>query len=82
MQETSFTFTSELIIIILTLAIFQFAIQLYGFYDWYKQGDALENRYVWLLLVLLGNTLGVILYFFAAPRETIDKYLEEEEFGD
>jgi hypothetical protein len=73
MQEIS----SELIIIILTLAIVQLSIQLYAIYDWYKQGDSLDSRYVWLAVIFFGNVLGVIIYFLAAPRETLDNYLDE-----
>ncbi|MHA2102839.1 MAG: negative regulator of sigma-Y activity [Candidatus Hodarchaeales archaeon] len=75
MQEIS----SELIIIILTLAIVQISLQLYAVYDWYKQGDSLDSRYIWLVVIFFGNAMGVIIFFLAAPRETQDNYLDEEE---
>lgn len=70
--------SSELIIVILTLAIIQFSIQLYAAYDWYKQGDSLDSRYIWLAIIIFGNIMGIIIYFLAAPRETQDSYLDEE----
>jgi uncharacterized membrane protein YfcA len=69
----------ELIIIILTLLIIELVLIIVGVYDWYKQGETLDNRYIWLIVILFGNGVGALIYLLAAPRETHDNYLDEEE---
>lgn len=77
MQELIQELSNELILLILTLLVIQLSLMLFSVYDWYKQGESLDNRYIWLLLIIVGSILGPIIYFLAAPRENKDNYLEE-----
>ena len=45
---------------------------IFALYDWYKQGQGLENRYIWLIVILVLNLIGPILYFWKAPRDSLD----------
>ena len=69
--------TNELLIIIIILIAFEFILLGYTLYDWMKQGKTLENRMVWLVVIVLVSTIGPILYFLLAPREKHDSFLDD-----
>ena len=60
-----------LLLAVIPLLIVQLALLIYAAYDWYKQGSQLENRYVWLVLILVVNIIGPLVYFWKAPRDTL-----------
>lgn len=60
-----------LVIAIIPLLIVQLGLMFYAAYDWYKQGPQLENRYLWLILIILVNIIGPIVYFWKAPRRAL-----------
>ena len=60
-----------LLIAVIPLLIVQLALMIYAAYDWNKQGSQLENRYIWLVLILVVNIIGPLVYFWKAPRDTL-----------
>ena len=66
------TIPTEIIIALIPVILLEFALLIYALIDWFKQGPGLENRYVWLLVILALNIIGPILYFWKAPRESLD----------
>lgn len=65
---------TELLIAIIPIALLELALTIYALIDWIKQGSKLENRYLWLILILFINLIGPIVYFWKAPRESSDQY--------
>lgn len=66
------TIPIELIYALIPVILLELALTIYAIYDWIKQGSSLENRYVWLLVILAINIVGPLLYFWKAPRESLD----------
>ncbi len=66
------TIPIEFIIALIPVILLEFGLLIYALYDWFKQGPGLENRYIWLLIILAGNLVGPILYLWKAPRESLD----------
>lgn len=75
------TIPTEVLIAIIPIVLLELALTLYALYDWFKQGSRLENRYVWLIVILIINLLGPLLYFWLAPRENLD-FLANDEPSD
>lgn len=36
--------------------------------DWLNQSKEMPNRVIWLIIIVLINIIGPIIYFIAAPR--------------
>ena len=66
------TIPIELIYALLPIVLLELALTIFALYDWFKQGAGLENRYIWLLVILLLNLIGPLLYFWKAPRDSLD----------
>ena len=71
MQSIYLSFDT-LLYALIPLVIIQLALLIYGVYDWIKQGESLDNRFLWLLLILFISFAGPIIYFLLAPRESRD----------
>jgi uncharacterized protein (DUF486 family) len=68
--------TTEILLLIIPLALVSLTILAYTLIDWYKY--CIKDRTLWLVIILIGSTLGLIIYWLAAPREKGSKgYLEE-----
>ena len=63
---------NEIIIALIPVILLQLVLTIYALYDWFKQGSRLENRYLWLILILAMSLVGPLLYFWKAPRESLD----------
>ena len=63
---------TELLIAIIPIALIELGLTIYALIDWLKQGSRLENIYLWLFLILFLNLIGSIIYFWKAPRESLD----------
>ncbi|MHA2501947.1 MAG: PLD nuclease N-terminal domain-containing protein [Candidatus Kariarchaeaceae archaeon] len=60
--------TSELLIIIIIVAILQIALLLFAARDWMRQPEDMPNRLAWLLIIAFVGTIGPVLYFLVSPR--------------
>ncbi|MCY3414554.1 MAG: PLDc_N domain-containing protein [Candidatus Heimdallarchaeota archaeon] len=68
---------NELLPIILPLVILQLSIMLIALRDWLRQPKDMTNKMIWLVIIILVNTIGPLMYFMVAPRvSTEDKWLE------
>lgn len=61
------TISTEVLIALIPIVLIELALTLYALYDWFKQ-PKLENRYIWLIIILVVGTIGPLLYFWKAPR--------------
>lgn len=68
----STTISTELLIALIPVILLEFSLLLYALYDWIKQGPSLENRFIWLILILGISVVGPVIYFLIAPRDSID----------
>lgn len=59
---------NSLIPLIIIVAIIQLALIVIAVRDWLKQDKSMQNRNMWLIIILLLNLIGPILYFMTAPR--------------
>lgn len=59
---------NSLIPLIIIVAIIQLALIVIAVRDWLKQDKSMQNRNMWLIIILLLNFIGPILYFMTAPR--------------
>ena len=66
------TIPIEVIYALIPIVLLELALTIFALYDWYKQGQGLENRYIWLIVILILNLIGPILYFWKAPRDSLD----------
>ena len=57
------------IFVIIPLLIFQLGLMIYGIKDWRNQKE-MPNRDIWLVIIILINIIGPILYFTLAPRDS------------
>lgn len=70
MQTQTIALGFDILYALIPLVIIQLGLLVYGIYDWAKQGNNLDNRFLWLLLILFISFAGPILYFLLAPRES------------
>jgi hypothetical protein len=61
---------SQLLLLLAPIIIIQLALQIYALYDLYKQPKVRGPKWVWVLVIILGEILGPIIYFFVGRRET------------
>lgn len=66
------TIPMEFIIALIPIILLEIALMIYALYDWFKQGPELENRFIWLIVIVLISTIGPLFYFWKAPRDTLD----------
>lgn len=64
--------TNEMLMALVPIVLLQLSLTLYGLYDWLKQRENLENKFVWLIVIILISFIGPIVYFLMAPRESLD----------
>ena len=57
--------------------VIEFGLLIAALLDWSKQPKDLPNRNIWLLVIILINTVGPIAYFLVGPRESNRELLEE-----
>ena len=69
--------SNELIILIVALIVVQLVLMVSALYDWVKQGQNLDNKTIWLIIIIFISTIGPVLYFLAAPRERHDSFLDD-----
>ncbi len=60
------------IVALIPLIILQIAVQLYTLYDLYKRGGAKNNTPVWVVVIILFQLLGPILYFVLGRKEEVE----------
>ncbi len=66
------TISTDILIALIPIILLELFLTLYALFDWIKQGSRLENRYIWLILILVINIIGPLFYFWKAPRDTLD----------
>jgi hypothetical protein len=65
--------TQELLTILAPIIVIQIALQIYALYDIYKRQGAKDNRtLLWVVVVLVFNFPGIILYFVLGRKEETD----------
>lgn len=52
------------------ILIIQFGLQILALIDLYRQPTVRGPKWVWVLIIILGELLGPILYFFIGRKET------------
>lgn len=57
-----------LLIVIGVLVVIELVLLIVALIDWGKQPKTMQNRNVWLIIIIFVNTIGPILYFLIAPR--------------
>ena len=55
--------TSTIILIVLPILVLQIALQVYALYDLWKSRNVRENTWVWVLVIILLELLGPLVYF-------------------
>lgn len=63
--------TTTIVLIVLPVLVIQIGLQIYALVDIYRNGGARPPlpTWAWVLIVLLGEILGVILYFVLGRQE-------------
>jgi len=63
--------TTTIILIAAPVIIIQVGLQIYALYDIYRNGGARPPlpTWAWVLIVLLGEMIGVIVYFIFGRKE-------------
>lgn len=57
-----------LLLILIPVIILEIALLIFAYRDWRKQDLSMPNRNLWLVLIIVLNLIGPILYFLVAPR--------------
>ncbi|WP_119065294.1 PLD nuclease N-terminal domain-containing protein [Aggregatilinea lenta] len=63
---------STTIVALIPLIVIQIGVQIYTLYDLYKRGGARSYTPVWVVVIVLGQLLGPILYFVLGRREDVE----------
>ncbi|MHA2254399.1 MAG: PLDc N-terminal domain-containing protein [Candidatus Kariarchaeaceae archaeon] len=58
----------EIWIGLIVIVILQMLLLVYAVVDWSKQPQDMPSRTMWLVIILVGGTIGTIVYLLAAPR--------------
>jgi Phospholipase_D-nuclease N-terminal len=67
-MDTGINF-SQLLLLLIPVLIIQLGLQIYALYDLYKQPKVRGPKWVWVLVIILGEILGPIIYFFLGRKE-------------
>jgi hypothetical protein len=67
-MEPAFDFVKILPLLIPVLLI-QFGMQIYALIDLYRQPQVKGSKWVWAVVIILGEILGPIIYFIFARKE-------------
>lgn len=58
-----------LLLAVIPLVIIQIGLQVFALYDIYRHGGAKNPTWLWVLIVVLGQLIGPILYFVLGRKE-------------
>ena len=76
MQEIS----RELLLLLIPIIVLQIVLLLVSLRDWLKKENKnMPNRNVWLIIILLISVVGPIGYLLAAPRNSGNLDLDDEQ---
>ena len=65
--------TQELLTILAPIIVIQVALQIFALYDIYKRQGAKDDRtLLWVIVVLVFNFVGIILYFALGRKEEVE----------
>lgn len=66
--------TTTVILALIPIVLIQIGLQVYALYDIYRNGGARPPlpTWAWVLIIILGELLGPILYFFFGRKEDVD----------
>jgi hypothetical protein len=62
--------TSTIIAIALPILVLQIALQIYALYDLWKNRSAHQNAWVWVLVIVLLELLGPLVYFLFGRKDS------------
>jgi len=60
--------STTLLILIVIAALVEITLLILVLRDWLNQPASMPNRYIWLIIGIVINIIGPIIYFIAAPR--------------
>lgn len=66
------TLDTTTILALIPLVIIQITVQLYALYDIYRRGGARSNTPVWVVVIVLFQLLGPIVYFALGRKEDVE----------
>lgn len=61
---------SRMILLLIPILVIQIGLQIAALIDLYRQPSVRGPKWVWVLIILLGELLGPLIYFFFGKRET------------
>jgi len=67
-MESTFTL-SKLIPLLIPILIIQIGLQIYALVDLNRQSSVRGSKALWVVIIVLGEILGPIIYFIFAKRE-------------
>lgn len=67
-MESTFDFV-KLLPLLIPILIIQLGLQIYALVDLYRQPSVRGSKAVWVGIIILGQTIGPIVYFLLAKRE-------------
>ncbi len=60
--------TSTIILILLPIIVLQIALQVYALYDLWKNRSAHENVWIWVVVIVVLEMLGPLVYFILGRK--------------
>ena len=70
----------ELLLVLIPIFVLQIVLVLVSLRDWLKKENKnMSDRFVWLIVILLINVVGPIIYFLAAPRNSGNLDFDDEQ---
>lgn len=61
---------SKLILLLLPILVIQIGLQIAALFDLHRQPSVRGPKWIWVLIIILGELLGPILYYFIGRKET------------
>jgi hypothetical protein len=60
---------AKILPLLIPVLLIQFGMQIYALIDLYRQPQVKGPKWVWALVIILGELLGPIIYFIFARKE-------------
>ena len=54
---------SSMVLIVLPIIVLQLGLQIYAIYDLWKRWEVAQERWLWVIVVLVAGLLGPLAYF-------------------
>ncbi len=60
---------AEILPLLIPLVILQLGLQIYSLVDLYRQKEVKGAKWIWALVILLGQLIGPVVYLLVARKE-------------